>query len=326
MIRDITPTELQALKEKHPCKIVDVRKPAELASGYIEGSICLERDTLEINILKHVEQDTMCVVVCKSGTRARFAAQNLESIGYENLLVLTGGLDRWQNEGWNLLNSKVLIVGAGGLGCPAALYLAAMGIGTICIIDDDLIDLSNIHRQVLFRLSDAGRPKVTVATEQLAGFSTDQTLVPIRGNIDKDNATQLVTDADIVLECSDDLATKILLNETCVNNHTPLVIGAVYRTDGQIFSLNHNGLNIKSCYRCCFPGDLPGELAPTCSEVGVLGSSPGIIGMMQAHLAVQILTQQPEVNENYMVNIDLLEMNTGRNLLTSRPDCFCQSP
>ncbi len=217
-----------------------------------------------------------------------------------------------------LLDSHVLIVGAGGLGSPAALYLAAAGAGHITIADDDTVDLSNLQRQILHSHADLGRPKVESAKDTLEGINPDLKVDAIPRRLEGDELLASIDAADIVLDCTDNFATRFALNEACVNSRTPLVSGAAIRLEGQIavFDARHDD---SPCYRCLYKDE--GELEETCADNGVLAPIVGIVGSLQALEAIKVLMQLGENLRGYLMVFDGMAMEWRKMKLRKDPDC-----
>ncbi|MCS7251236.1 MAG: HesA/MoeB/ThiF family protein [Anaerolineae bacterium] len=234
---------------------------------------------------------------------------------YARHIVLPGVGGRGQRQ---LLQSRVLIIGAGGLGCPIALYLAAAGVGTIGIIDDDKVDLSNLQRQVLFRTEDLGRPKVEVARERLQALNPDITVIPYAERFTATNARWLVAEYDLVLDGSDNFPTKYLASDVCVREGKPLIWGAVFQYEGQIGMLPPGG---RPCYRCLLPHPPSPDQVPDCQQGGVFGALPGIIGAMQAFEALKWLLGLGNSMAGRLLVFDGLRGDWLAVQVEPRPDC-----
>ncbi|MGB3328833.1 MAG: molybdopterin-synthase adenylyltransferase MoeB, partial [Thermomicrobiales bacterium] len=297
---------------------IDVREADEVAQGLVPGATAIPRGFLESRIEDAVrDHDAPIVVYCAGGVRSAFAARSLHELGYTNVVSLAGGFGAWKSAGLpfttpfqftpsqqkrysrhfllpevgeagqqKLLEAKVLLIGAGGLGSPAGLYLAAAGVGTIGIVDDDVVDFSNLQRQILHTTDRIGTPKVDSARETLTALNPDVTIISHTVRLSKDNVLDIVRDYDLVVDGSDNFATRYLVNDACVLLDKPNVHGSIFRFEGQVsvFDATHG-----PCYRCLFPDPPPPDLAPNCSEAGVLGVLPGVIGILQATEAIKLI-------------------------------------
>jgi adenylyltransferase/sulfurtransferase len=298
---------------------LDVREPDEYTQGAIPGARYIPRSYLELRLEREIpDKDTPVIVYCASGTRSLIAAKAIKELGYKKVYNLEGGFQGWKNGGYpwvqqkllnrvrsprysrhllipevgeegqkKLLESKVLLIGAGGLGSPAAFYLAAAGVGTIGIVDADLVDETNLQRQILHRTVDIGRPKVDSARETIRNLNPDVEVVTYRLRLDSSNIYSVLDDGwDVVVDGSDNFPTRYLINDACYFRKIPQVHGSIFRFEGQVtvFSPDEG-----PCYRCLYPEPPPPELAPSCAEAGVLGVLPGIIGTIQAMEAIKLL-------------------------------------
>jgi molybdopterin/thiamine biosynthesis adenylyltransferase/rhodanese-related sulfurtransferase len=297
-------------------KIIDVREADEFRQGHIPGARFIPRGFLELKIEDFAsDRDEEILLYCAGGSRSLFAAQNLTQMGYRNVSSLRGGFTRWKDSGHpivipevltesqrkrydrhliipeigeagqlKLLKSKVLLIGAGGLGCPSAIYLAAAGVGTIGIVDNDVVDESNLQRQILHSTVNVGRRKVDSARDALLAQNPTIRVVTHGERITAANAATIVAEYDLVIDGTDNFATRYLLNDACVLLGKPNVYGSVFRFEGQV-SLFVQGQG--PCYRCLYPEPTPAELAPSCAEAGVLGILPGVVGLLQATEAIK---------------------------------------
>jgi len=315
-IREVDPAgaELEGAR----ALFLDVREADEYAQGAIPGALHLPRGFLEVQIEGVVPgKERPIVVYCAGGTRSAFAAKSLQELGYADVVSMAGGFNRWKDEGraWEaprvldadqrnryqrhlllpevgeagqqkLLDSKVLLLGAGGLGSPAALYLAAAGVGTIGIVDMDVVDASNLQRQILHTMDRVGQRKVDSARAALTALNPDVKVVTHDVRIGADNVVELLAAYDLVVDGTDNFPTRYLVNDASLLTHTPVVHGSIFRFEGQVTVFDpFNG----PCYRCLVPEPPPPELAPSCAEAGVLGVLPGIIGSIQAVEALKLL-------------------------------------
>ena len=297
---------------------LDVRELDEFEQGTIPGALFIPRGQLETQIENRIsDHDQQIVVYCAGGARSAFAAQTLETLGYTNVVSLAGGFGRWKNEDrpWNtptvlapeqrtryhrhlllpevgetgqqrLLESKVLLLGAGGLGSPAGLYLAAAGVGTLGIVDMDVVDASNLQRQILHNIDRIGDRKVDSAKKTLTALNPDVNVVTYDTRLGADNVVNIISDYDLVIDGTDNFPTRYLLNDASVLTGIPVVHGSIFRFEGQVTVFAPGS---RPCYRCLLPEPPPPELAPSCAEAGVLGVLPGIIGSIQALEAIKVL-------------------------------------
>ncbi len=299
--------------------IVDVREPDEIAGGTAPGALPLGRGFLEGRIEAAVpDPNATLLLMCAVGARSLFAAESLRHLGYVDVRNLAGGFDAWKAAGLPievvrglnatqrerygrhlripevgeagqlaLLDSKVLLIGAGGLGSPAALYLAAAGIGTLGIVDHDVVDRGNLQRQVLHNEGRIGKPKVDSAVATLSALNPGISIRPYGLRLDAGNVDEILTGYDVVCDGADNFATRYLVNDACLKHGVPNVHGSVFRFEGQVsvFWPAREG----PCYRCLYPEPPPPEMAPSCAEAGVLGVLPGVVGLLQAVEVVKLL-------------------------------------
>jgi len=298
--------------------VLDVREPDEYEQGALPGAIHIPRGHLESKVESRIpNRDTPVLVYCAGGSRSAFAAKTLGELGYTNVLSMAGGFDKWKNEGrtWKaprvlapeqrnryqrhlllpevgevgqqkLLDSKVLLLGAGGLGSPAALYLAAAGVGTLGIVDMDVVDDSNLQRQILHNIDRVGERKVDSAKKTLTALNPDVDVVAYDVRLGADNVLDVIDGYDVIVDGADNFPTRYLVNDASLVKRIPVVHGSIFRFEGQatVFA-PYEG----PCYRCLFPEPPPAEMAPSCAEAGVLGVLPGIIGSIQAMEALKLL-------------------------------------
>ncbi len=300
--------------------LVDVREQGEWDAGHIPGARHVPRGYLESRIEGVVgDRSQRVVVYCASGQRSALAAHTLrELLGYEDVASLTGGITLWKDRGYEvevpralsaeqrerysrhllvpeiglegqtkLLDAKVLLLGAGGLGSPTALYLAAAGVGTLGIVDDDEVDLSNLQRQVIHTTDGIGTPKVDSAERAIKAINPDVDVVKYRTRLDASNVMGIVRDYDVIVDGVDNFPTRYLLNDATVRLDIPVVSASILGFDGQLSVFKpHDG----PCYRCLYPVPPPAELAPSCGANGVLGVLPGTMGLLQATEVVKLVT------------------------------------
>jgi adenylyltransferase/sulfurtransferase len=288
--------------------------------------------------------------------RSLLAARNLKEMGYTDVISLVGGFNGWKNAGLafkvpsvltpeqrirysrhtllsevgeagqiKLLEAKVLLIGAGGLGSPAALYLAAAGVGTLGIVDFDTVDVSNLQRQVLHGNKDVGRPKVDSAADRLHDINPDVKVVPFRTGISSDNALEIIRDFDIVINGSDNFPTRYLINDACQFLKKPLVDGSIFMFEGQVTvyqpAVPEQGTVGGPCYRCLYPDPPPPGEVPSCAEAGVLGVLPGIVGSMQAVEAIKLILGIGEPLVGRLLMVDTLDMSFRTLKVRRAADC-----
>lgn len=308
----------EALTEKKDLVLVDVREKHEWNDGYIPGALHVPRGYLELQIEEAVpDKERTVVLYCAGGTRSMLAGNTLRQMGYENVISMAGGFGQWKGNGFKfaqprtlseaqskrysrhllvpevgeagqlkLLDSKVLLLGAGGLGSPAGLYLAAAGVGTIGIIDADVVDDSNLQRQVLHNTERIGQYKAESARETIKALNPDVNVITYIERLDETNVRRIIADYDLIVDGTDNFPTRYLLNDAAIIENKPVVHGSVFRFEGQLTVFKpYEG----PCYRCLFPEPPPPELAPSCAEAGVLGVLPGIIGLLQATETIKLL-------------------------------------
>jgi sulfur-carrier protein adenylyltransferase/sulfurtransferase len=297
---------------------LDVREPDEYEQGAIPGAVHLPRGHLEFQVEGRLPDKSAPVVVyCAGGTRSAFAAKTLGELGYTDVVSMSGGFNRWKDDGrpWSaprtltseqrnryqrhllmpdvgekgqqkLLDSKVLLLGAGGLGSPAALYLAAAGVGTLGIIDMDVVDESNLQRQILHNMDRIGERKVDSAKKTLTLLNPDVDVATYDVRLGADNVLDIIDGYDLIVDGTDNFPTRYLVNDASLLKRIPVVHGSIFQFEGQATVFDpYNG----PCYRCLIPVPPPAEQAPSCAEAGVLGVLPGIIGSIQAVEAIKML-------------------------------------
>ncbi|MEZ5139834.1 MAG: molybdopterin-synthase adenylyltransferase MoeB [Acidimicrobiales bacterium] len=317
-IREVTTAEADELRKAEGAIVLDVREPDEYEQGAIPGSMHIPRGTLETNIEMRVpDHDTPLVVLCAGGTRSAFAAKTLTELGYGDVVSVMGGFNQWKDEGrdWKipaaltsdqrnrykrhlllpevgesgqqeLLDAKVLLLGAGGLGSPAALYLAAAGVGTLGIIDMDVVDESNLQRQILHNIDRVGDRKVDSAKKTLTLLNPDVNVVTYDVRLDASNVLDILEGYDVVVDGTDNFPTRFMVNDASVKLGIPVVHGSIFRFEGMVTVFDpQNG----PTYRDMVPEPPPAELAPSCAEAGVLGVLPGIVGSIQAIETIKLI-------------------------------------
>jgi sulfur-carrier protein adenylyltransferase/sulfurtransferase len=355
-IREVTTAEADEARRRPGTVVLDVREPDEHAQGAIPGSVHIPRGTLETSIENRVvDRDTPIVVLCAGGTRSAFAAKTLGELGYTDVVSMAGGFNRWKDEGrdWStprtlsqdqqrryarhlllpevgsdgqrtLLESRVLLLGAGGLGSPAAMYLAAAGVGTIGIVDMDVVDESNLQRQILHDMDRVGERKVDSAKKTLTAMNPDVDVVAYDVRLGADNVLDIIGGYDVVIDGADNFPSRYLLNDASLKAGVPVVHGSIFRFEGQatVFA-PHDG----PCYRCMIPEPPPAELAPSCAEAGVLGVLPGIIGSIQALEAIKLLLGLGDSLTGRLLAYDALEQSFRTYRVNRDPNCpACSVP
>ncbi len=350
-----TVTEISVVEAGHMLSqdipFFDVREENEFEVESIPGAFTPGRSFLELRLTEKIKDfDTPFVLYCGSGLRSVLAALSVQSIGYRRVMTLMGGLSAWKSAGLpitgkknfskdekyrysrqmilpevgvdgqqKLKDAKVLVVGAGGLGAPCLLYLAAAGVGHISIVDHDLIDTSNLQRQVLYSANDVGLSKASIAKCRLSNLNPNLEIRDFRERLDDSNAISIATDHHILVDCSDNFSTRYLVNDTAINLNIPVVYGAIFQYEGQVALLNNKG---GPCYRCLYAAPPPKEIAPSCLDAGVLGVVPGLIGIIQATEVIKwILGLDKEPSSTLIYNF--LEGSFRHRKSSKRPGCCC---
>jgi molybdopterin/thiamine biosynthesis adenylyltransferase/rhodanese-related sulfurtransferase len=330
--------------------VLDVREPDEYEQGAIPGALHIPRGHLEGQVEgKIADKDTAIIVHCASGFRSAFAAKTLQDLGYTKVVNLAGGFNKWKDEGrpWaaprvlspeqrnryhrhlllpevdvkgqqKLLESKVLLLGAGGLGSPAALYLAAAGVGTLGIIDMDVVDESNLQRQILHNMDRVGDRKVDSAKKTLTALNPDVNVVTYDVRLGADNVLEIIDGYDVIVDGTDNFPTRYLVNDASLLKRIPVVHGSIFRFEGQatVFAPY-----VGPCYRCMIPEPPPAELAPSCAEAGVLGVLPGIVGSIQAMEAIKLLLGLGDPLIGRLLAYDAMEESFRTFKVHRDPDC-----
>jgi len=331
--------------------LLDVREKEEVRQGYIPGAVSIPRGFLEMQIEdKLPDKSAPIVAYCAGGTRSLLAGRILKELGYTNVVSMKGGFGGWKNKGLpvqedkqfsseqqirysrhfllpevgekgqaKLLDAKVLCVGAGGLGSPVALYLAAAGVGTIGLVDMDVVDLSNLQRQILHTNDRVGMLKTESAKMTLNALNPDVKVVEHRERLSSENAFRILADYDVVVNGCDNFPTRYLVNDACVLLKKPLVDGAIWQFEGQatVFDPSKGG----PCYRCYFPEPPPPGAVPSCAEAGVLGVLPGIVGCVQALEAIKIILGQGKTLLGRMMHFDTLAGEVRTLKIRRDPNC-----
>jgi sulfur-carrier protein adenylyltransferase/sulfurtransferase len=353
-----TPTQVQeALAEQHETKrdqqdivLVDVREKNEWNEGYIPGAIHVPRGFLELQIEEAVPDKSKTVVLyCAGGVRSLIAGKTLQEMGYGKAISMSGGFGGWKGQGYpfvqprtlneaqakrysrhllvpevgeqgqlKLLDSRVLLIGAGGLGSPAGYYLAAAGVGTLGIIDADVVDESNLQRQILHNTQRIGQYKAESARETIEALNPDVKVVTYIERLDESNVARIIADYDVIIDGTDNFPTRYLLNDAALIANKPVVHGSVFRFEGQLTVFKpYEG----PCYRCLYPEPPPMALAPSCAEAGVLGVLPGVIGLLQAVETIKLLLGIGEPLVGRLMTYDALAGEFSELRLFRDPYC-----
>lgn len=331
--------------------LLDVREREEYREGHLEGAVPLPRGFLEMRIEETVpDKSTPIIAYCAGGVRSLIAARTLKEMGYEHVTSMSGGYTAWKNAGYKwvadrqftqeqmtryarhftlpevgeqgqakLLDATVLCVGAGGLGSPVALYLAAAGVGTIGIVDHDTVDMSNLQRQILHTNDRVGMPKVESAQMTLNALNPDVNVVKFKERLSSENVMRIIKDFDIVVNGCDNFPTRYLINDACVMTKKILVDGSIFQFEGQVTVVDPND---GPCYRCLFPEPPPPGAAPSCAEAGVLGVLPGIVGCMQALEVIKMILGAGKPLVGRMMHFDTLSSEVRVLKLRKDPNCL----
>ena len=348
-IREVSPQEVDALPAR-AAAILDVREASEWDQGHLPGAIHVSKSYIEAQIEEEVhDRDTPVILYCAGGVRSLFAAQTLAEMGYTNVASMSGGFHAWKGAGLpfetpvvltaeqklrysrhllipevgsagqaRLLGSKALFIGAGGLGSPAALYLAAAGVGTIGIVDFDIVVVSNLQRQIIHTTDRVGERKVESARKSINALNPDIKVVPHEEMLVAANVERIIAGYDVILDGTDSFETRYILNDAAVAAGIPVIHASVFRFEGQLTTfIPYEG----PCYRCLYPTPPPPELAPGCSVAGVLGVVPGILGMLQATEALKVLLGIGNTLAGRLLLFDALETEFTELKLRRDPNC-----
>jgi molybdopterin/thiamine biosynthesis adenylyltransferase/rhodanese-related sulfurtransferase len=352
-ITEVTPAEAEELRARG-ATLVDVREPDEVAQGSPPGALRIVRGFLELRIEDAVsDKEAPLLVMCAAGVRSLFAAEGLRQLGYSDVRSVATGFDGWKEAGLpveeprvlvgaererfgrhllmpevgeegqlELLSSRVLLIGAGGLGSPAAFYLAAAGVGTIGIVDDDVVDRSNLQRQILHTDERVGQPKTRSARRTIQALAPDVEVVEHALRLTSANVEEVFEGYQVVLDGSDNFPTRYLVNDACVKLGIPNVHGSIYRFEGQV-SVFWPGYPERRgpCYRCLYPSPPPPELAPSCAEAGVLGVLPGVVGTLEAIEVIKILLSLGDPLVGRLLHFDALAQRFQEFQLEPDPAC-----
>jgi sulfur-carrier protein adenylyltransferase/sulfurtransferase len=355
-IDEIDPSQVNELLQEG-VTIIDVREAEELASGLLPGAKHVPRSYLETRIEGIVpDRSAHIILYCASGNRSAYGARTLrDDLGYEQVESMTGGIALWKDRGYEvdvprtltaeqrdrysrhllipeigtdgqqkLLDAKVLLLGAGGLGSPTALYLAAAGVGTLGIVDDDTVDLSNLQRQVIHSTQRVGLPKVDSAEESIHALNPDVNVVKYPVRLDASNIMEIIAGYDVIVDGVDNFPTRYLLNDATVRLRIPVVSASILGFDGQLSVFApYEG----PCYRCLFREPPPAELAPSCGANGVLGVLPGTMGLLQATEVIKLIAGIGDPAIGRLLLYDALAATLTEVKVHRDPDCpICSRP
>jgi sulfur-carrier protein adenylyltransferase/sulfurtransferase len=352
VIPEVTVDEVKTRVERgERWALLDVREREEYREGHLDGAVSLPRGFLEMRVEEAVpDKSAPIIAYCAGGVRSLIAARTLKEMGYENVVSMSGGYTAWKNAGYKwvadrqftpeqitryarhftlpevgekgqakLMEGKVLCIGAGGLGSPAAFYLAAAGVGTIGIIDHDVVDMSNLQRQILHTNDRVGMPKVESAQKTLNALNPDVKIVPLNERLSSENVMRIIKDFDIIVNGCDNFPTRYLINDACVMAKKPLVDGSIFQFEGQA-TVFYPGRG--PCYRCLFPEPPPPGAAPSCAEAGVLGVLPGLVGCVQALEAMKLILGAGKPLIGRMMHFDTLSSDVRVLKLRRDPNCL----
>jgi molybdopterin/thiamine biosynthesis adenylyltransferase/rhodanese-related sulfurtransferase len=330
--------------------ILDVREPDEVRRGTLPGAVLLPLGMVERTVTEVIpDRDTEVVVICAAGNRSALAALAMQQAGYTRVASMAGGFGLWRMQGRpseipelpvddpavryarhlvlpgvgaegqrRLGAAKVLVLGAGGLGSPAALYLAAAGVGTLGIVDDDAVDLSNLQRQILHDSTRIGVPKVSSAMTTIERLNPEVAVVPVASRLSAANALEVMAPYDVIVDGTDNFPTRYLVNDASLHLRVPVIHGSVFRWEGQVTVFDpYRG----PCYRCLFPEPPPPEMAPNCAEAGVLGVLPGVIGTIQATEALKLVLGVGSSLSGRLLTYDALAQEFTELRLRRDPSC-----
>ncbi len=347
-IREVDPHEVAARLGHYT--LLDVREPDEYEQGALPGAVHVARGQLEFAVEGRLpDKSAPIAVYCAGGTRSAFAAKTLQDLGYADVVSIIGGFNKWKDEGlaWTtprtmtadqrvryhrhlllpevgeagqqtLLESKVLLLGAGGLGSPAAIYLAAAGVGTLGIVDMDVVDSSNLQRQILHTIDRIGMRKVDSAKAALTALNPDVNVITYDTRLGADNILDVIDGYDVIVDGTDNFPTRYLVNDASLLARIPVVHGSIFRFEGQATVFYPY---VGPCYRCMIPEPPPADLAPSCAEAGVLGVLPGIVGSIQAVEAIKVLLGLGDPLVGRLLTYDALEETFRTFKIRRDPAC-----
>jgi molybdopterin/thiamine biosynthesis adenylyltransferase/rhodanese-related sulfurtransferase len=353
-VLEISPLETDNLRTTSRAEdapvLIDVREESEWEQGHLPGAVHISKSYVEQHVEAAVpDRDRPVILYCAGGVRSLFAGQTLQALGYTNVRSMSGGFQAWKGQGlsWQmpvvltheqkqrysrhllipevgiegqarLLDSKALLIGAGGLGSPAALYLAAAGVGTLGIVDFDVVDLSNLQRQIIHTTDRIGTKKVDSAKKTIEALNPDVKVVAHEEMLTEANVERIIAGYDVILDGTDTFETRYTVNDAAVAAGIPVVHASVFRFEGQLTVFQpYQG----PCYRCLYPTPPPPELAPGCSVAGVLGVVPGIMGLLQTNEALKILLGIGETLAGRLVLFDALDASFTELRLRRDPNC-----
>ena len=347
VIPEVTPQQMRAEPDR---VVIDVRERNEFEEGHVPGAVHLSKGFIETQIEDLVpNRETPITLYCAGGVRSLLAARSIRELGYTDVESLGGGFGAWKQAGYDfvvpkalsaqqkqrysrhllipeigeegqrkLLDAKVLIIGAGGLGSPTALYLAAAGVGTIGFVDFDTVDLSNLQRQILHTEDRIGMRKTESARIALQALNSDVRVVEHNEMLSGENARELFEQYDVIVNGCDNFPTRYLANDVAIFTKKPLIDGGIFRFEGQLTTI----VPFQSpCYRCRYPSPPPPEEAPSCAEAGVLGVLPGIVGTLQAAEVIKLITGAGELLTGRLLHIDALAMKFREFRIPRDPQC-----
>ncbi|MGH2541517.1 MAG: molybdopterin-synthase adenylyltransferase MoeB [Ardenticatenaceae bacterium] len=350
-VPEMTVHELQErMRNGSGLRVLDVRERDEFDQGYVPGARFIPRGHLEMQVENwEPDRDAPIAIYCAGGTRSVFAARTLQELGYRDVTSVRGGFGAWKNAGYRfevpfrftdeqrirysrhtvlpgvgdegqarLLQAKVLLIGAGGLGSPAALYLAAAGVGTLGIVDFDVVDLSNLQRQVLHNEERIGTSKVESARETIRKLNPDVRVITHDEPLNSESVMRIITDYDVIVNGCDNFPTRYLINDAAIMAGKPLVDGSIFQFEGQVTVYNYEG---GPCYRCLYPTPPPPGEVPSCAEGGVLGVLAGIIGSLQALEAIKIILGIGDVLSGRLLLFDALETDFREMRIKQQVHC-----
>lgn len=359
-IRELTPEQARE-RQRQGALLMDVRQAHERAGGMAEGALGVAKDELLAAPGTHLPAlDREIVLICQSGRRSADAASVLGALGYTAVASVAGGTVAWRTAGLPLVQpqmdaadrdfydrysrhlllpqvgeagqrrlqqARVLVLGAGGLGAPASFYLAAAGVGHLRIVDHDVVERSNLQRQIVHAEAAVGVAKVLSARERLLALNPHVDIEAVQARVSSDNVDALLQDVDVVLDGSDNFPLRYLLNDACIKHAKPLVYAAIERFDGQVSVFDAGRQRgVAPCYRCLFPEPPPPEFAPNCSEAGVLGVLPGLAGVMQATEVLKLLLDIGEPLTGRLLRFDALQMRFRETRISADPACPVCAP
>ena len=366
-IEEVDSTEGARLLESDDAPLfLDVREQDEWDQGIIPGALHIPRGSLESRVESRVDRDRAIVVYCSVGHRSAFAANTLEELGYDNVVNLAGGFTEWKRNGFptelprglqetqrtrysrhllipevgeegqlRLLDSRILLIGAGGLGSPASLYLAAAGVGTLGIVDDDAVDATNLQRQIVHSTERLGESKAESAKRTIEALNPDVTVKTFQERLTSENVDRILGEGwDVIVDGADNFPTRYLVNDASVWHNIPVVHGSIYRFEGQVTVFRPRSAGSDAgeagiaqretwgpCYRCLFPQPPPPELAPSCAEGGVLGVLPGVVGSIQATEALKLALGIGDPLVGRLLLFDALAASFTEVSLRRDPEC-----